>query len=258
MTELRVIPLEGMPEVQEGADLGALVAAAVRLEDGDVVVIAQKAVSKAEGRVVRLDEVEPAHDCPGHAGGLPHHELGRAGDLVRDRDLRRAELVPDAVAVSAQVEERPDAGDADRDVRRSLAPRPSERVRDHDADRAPGQLAQTVAEALRRGIRVEGAVERLPAAASDAYFASRPRRSRLSALASRQSEGVAGRDVLDHRVAELAAELGDAEPERPDWWGGYLLVPDSFELWQHRDDRLHDRLRYRRDGAGWTIERLSP
>ena len=113
-------------------------------------------------------------------------------------------------------------------------------------------------DALGRQLRVEGAVERLPAAASDAYFASRPRRSRLSALASRQSEVVAGRDVLDHRVAELATELGDAEPARPDWWGGYRLLPDSFELWQHRDDRLHDRLRYRRDGAGWTIERLSP
>ena len=113
-------------------------------------------------------------------------------------------------------------------------------------------------DALGRQLRVEGAVERLPAAASDAYFASRPRRSRLSALASRQSEVVAGREVLDERVAELAAELEDAEPERPGWWGGYRLVPDSFELWQHRDDRLHDRLRYRRDGAGWTIERLSP
>jgi pyridoxamine 5'-phosphate oxidase len=113
-------------------------------------------------------------------------------------------------------------------------------------------------DALGRQVRIEGAVERLPAAESDAYFASRPRGSRLSALASRQSDVVAGRDVLDHRVAELAAELGGAEPERPDWWGGYRLVPDSFELWQHRDDRFHDRLRYRRDGAGWTIERLSP
>jgi pyridoxamine 5'-phosphate oxidase len=113
-------------------------------------------------------------------------------------------------------------------------------------------------EALGRQVRIEGAVERVPVAQSDAYFASRPRRSRLSALASRQSEVVAGRDALDRRVAELAAELGDAEPERPDWWGGYRLVPDSFELWQHRDDRLHDRLRYRRDDAGWTIERLSP
>ena len=113
-------------------------------------------------------------------------------------------------------------------------------------------------DALGRQVRVEGAVERLPAADSDAYFAFRPRGSRLSALASRQSEVVAGREVLDERVAELAAELEDAESERPGWWGGYRLVPDSFELWQHRGDRLHDRLRYRRDGAGWTIERLSP
>ena len=113
-------------------------------------------------------------------------------------------------------------------------------------------------DALGRQVRVEGAVERLPAEESDAYFASRPRGSRLSALASRQSEVIGSREVLDERVLELAAELGDAEPERPGWWGGYRLVPESFELWQHRDDRLHDRLRYRRDGAGWTIERLSP
>ena len=113
-------------------------------------------------------------------------------------------------------------------------------------------------DALGRQVRVEGAVERLPGAESDAYFASRPRASRLSALASRQSEVVAGREVLDERVAELAAELRDTEPERPDWWGGYRLVPDSFELWQHRADRLHDRLRYRRAGTAWTIERLSP
>ena len=113
-------------------------------------------------------------------------------------------------------------------------------------------------DALGRQVRVEGAVERLPAEESDAYFASRPRGSRLSALASRQSEVIGSREVLDERVLELAAELGDAEPERPGWWGGYRLVPESFELWQHRDDRLHDRLRYRRDGPGWTIERLSP
>ena len=113
-------------------------------------------------------------------------------------------------------------------------------------------------DALGRQVRVEGAVERLPGAESDAYFASRPRASRLSALASRQSEVVAGREALDERVAELAAELRDTEPERPDWWGGYRLVPDSFELWQHRADRLHDRLRYRRAGTAWTIERLSP
>jgi pyridoxamine 5'-phosphate oxidase len=113
-------------------------------------------------------------------------------------------------------------------------------------------------ESLGRQVRIEGQVERLPAAESDAYFASRPRRSRISAAASRQSEVVAGRDVLDSRVEELVASLGDDRPERPDWWGGYRLVPDSFELWQHRDDRLHDRLRYRREGDGWAIERLSP
>ena len=111
---------------------------------------------------------------------------------------------------------------------------------------------------LGRQVRVEGEVERLPAEESDAYFASRPRGSRLSALASRQSEVIAGQEVLDERFAELAAELGDADPDRPDWWGGYRLVPDSFELWQHRDDRLHDRLRYRAEGAHWAIDRLSP
>jgi pyridoxamine 5'-phosphate oxidase len=113
-------------------------------------------------------------------------------------------------------------------------------------------------DALGRQVRIEGEVQRLPEEESDAYFASRPRRSRLSALASRQSEVVAGREVLDERFAQLAAELGDRDPERPAWWGGYRLVPDSFELWQHRDDRLHDRLRYRPEGVGWTVERLSP
>ena len=111
---------------------------------------------------------------------------------------------------------------------------------------------------LGRQVRIEGDVERLLPEESDAYFASRPRGSRLSALASRQSEPISGRDVLDARVAELAGALGDAEPARPDWWGGYRLAPDSLEFWQHRDDRLHDRLRYRRDGDRWTIERLSP
>ncbi|HEX6700583.1 MAG TPA: pyridoxamine 5'-phosphate oxidase [Gaiellaceae bacterium] len=111
---------------------------------------------------------------------------------------------------------------------------------------------------LGRQVRVEGAVERLPPAESDAYFVSRPRGSRLSAVASRQSELVPGRETLDARVTELAATVGEAGPERPDWWGGYRVVPDSFELWQHRDDRLHDRLRYRRSGDAWIVERLAP
>jgi pyridoxamine 5'-phosphate oxidase len=113
-------------------------------------------------------------------------------------------------------------------------------------------------DALGRQVRIEGEVEQLPPQESDAYFASRPRGSRLSAVASRQSEVISGRHVLDAGVAELTAALGDAAPARPDWWGGYRLAPDSFEFWQHRDDRLHDRLRYRRDGDRWTIERLSP
>ena len=110
-----------------------------------------------------------------------------------------------------------------------------------------------------RQVRIEGAVERLSAEEADAYFASRPRASRLSAIASRQSEVIPGREELEARVAEVEKRFADAEPPRPDRWGGYRLVPETYELWQHRDDRLHDRLRYRRDGRGaWVVERLSP
>jgi pyridoxamine 5'-phosphate oxidase len=109
-----------------------------------------------------------------------------------------------------------------------------------------------------RQARIEGPVERLPAEESDAYFASRPRGSRLSAIASRQSEVISRREELEGRVAELEKRFAGTEPPRPDRWGGYRLVPETYELWQHRDDRLHDRLRYRRDGDGWLLERLSP
>jgi len=110
-----------------------------------------------------------------------------------------------------------------------------------------------------RQVRIEGAVERLSAEEADAYFASRPRASRLSAIASRQSEVIPGREELEARVAEVEERFAGAEPPRPDRWGGYRLVPETYELWQHRDDRLHDRLRYRRDGRGaWVVERLSP
>jgi pyridoxamine 5'-phosphate oxidase len=110
-----------------------------------------------------------------------------------------------------------------------------------------------------RQVRIEGPVERLTAEESDAYFASRPRGSRLSAIASRQSEVVTSREELEARVAELEERFAGAEPARPDRWGGFRLVPETYELWQHRDDRLHDRLRYRRDGNGrWVVERLSP
>jgi pyridoxamine 5'-phosphate oxidase len=111
---------------------------------------------------------------------------------------------------------------------------------------------------LGRQVRVEGDVERVSDAESDAYFATRPRGAQLAASASRQSSGLSGREELDTRVAELAREYEGRDVPRPAHWGGFRVVPDMYEFWQHRDDRLHDRLRYRRDGDGWVIERLSP
>jgi pyridoxamine 5'-phosphate oxidase len=110
---------------------------------------------------------------------------------------------------------------------------------------------------LRRQVRIEGEVERLGAAESDAYFQTRPLGARLSASVSRQSEVVESRDVLERAVEELRARAGEEVPT-PQYWGGYLLRPSVFEFWQHRDDRLHDRLRYRRDGDAWIRERLAP
>jgi pyridoxamine 5'-phosphate oxidase len=107
---------------------------------------------------------------------------------------------------------------------------------------------------LGRQVRVEGAVERVGAEESDAYFASRPAAARAGAAASRQSEVLAGRAELDARVAELDGET----VARPETWGGFRVAPEAWEFWQHRDDRLHDRFRYRRDGGAWIIERLYP
>lgn len=109
-----------------------------------------------------------------------------------------------------------------------------------------------------RQVRVSGPVETIGAEESERYWRNRPRASRLSAWASRQSQVVESREVLERRVAELDAVFGDGEVPRPPFWGGYRLVPEAIEFWHHREDRLHDRLRYRRENEGWRIERLSP
>jgi pyridoxamine 5'-phosphate oxidase len=113
-------------------------------------------------------------------------------------------------------------------------------------------------EPLHRQIRVEGTVEFIAAAKSDAYFASRPRASQIGAIASPQSQPIPSRRDLEARVAAVAEQVGDAMPARPPRWGGYRVVPDMIELWQGQTSRLHDRVRYRRDGDRWVRDRLAP
>lgn len=114
-------------------------------------------------------------------------------------------------------------------------------------------------DALGRQVRVEGRVERTSAEESAQYALGRPRGSQLSALASPQSEVVEDRGSLERRVAELAARYQGKELPEPGNWGGFRVLPESFEFWQHREDRLHDRLRYSRRADGhWLIERLAP
>ena len=113
--------------------------------------------------------------------------------------------------------------------------------------------------ALHRQVIVDGRVEPVGEAEADAYFASRPRGSQLAALASPQSEVIEGREDLERRHAELEALHPEGEPvPRPEWWGGRRIVPDRVEFWQGRENRLHDRLRFRAAGEGWEVERLAP
>jgi pyridoxamine 5'-phosphate oxidase len=111
---------------------------------------------------------------------------------------------------------------------------------------------------LGRQVRAAGGVEKVSAEESDAYFSTRPRGAQLGAWASPQSQVLAGREVLEERLAEVTERFAGGEVPRPPWWGGLRLIPDRVEFWQNRPDRLHDRFRYRAGAGGWSIERLSP
>jgi pyridoxamine 5'-phosphate oxidase len=111
---------------------------------------------------------------------------------------------------------------------------------------------------IRRQIRIEGTVSRVDPALSDAYFASRPPESRLASAASPQSKIVANREELEAALEEIRSRYPDGDVPRPASWGGYRIVPHTYEFWQGREARFHDRFLYSRDGDRWQIERLAP
>jgi pyridoxamine 5'-phosphate oxidase len=133
----------------------------------------------------------------------------------------------------------------------------SRKARDLDAN--PRAAVAIYWHSLGRQARAEGRVGRIPRAESEAYFATRPRASRLSAWASRQSEPIGGRAELEAAAAEAARRFEGGDVPLPPHWGGFRLRPERVELWEHREDRLHDRLLYERSAGGdWTLTRLQP
>jgi pyridoxamine 5'-phosphate oxidase len=111
---------------------------------------------------------------------------------------------------------------------------------------------------LGRQVRIDGGVARIGAEESEAYFVTRPLESRLAAWASPQSRPLAGRDELERLYADAMARFPGADVPLPPHWGGFRVQPEAYEFWQHGDDRLHDRVRYERDGEAWGRERLAP
>ena len=129
----------------------------------------------------------------------------------------------------------------------------------HDLEENPRASILWYVEPLGRQVRIEGAVEKVSESESDAYFASRPRGHQLGAHASSQSQPIGDRTALEEAVAEEERRFAGAAVPRPTHWGGYRLVPTLFEFWQHREDRIHDRVLYTPvDGGGWERRRHQP